>query len=52
VWTVCSECVICMDAPVDVVFKPCGHSGTCAVCSARLTRCCICRDDIVRVVPI
>lgn len=46
-WAPCSECVVCMDAAVDIVFAPCGHSSTCSSCAEKLTNCCICRSHIL-----
>ena len=29
---VLGTCAVCMDAPADGVFLPCGHGGTCLAC--------------------
>lgn len=43
------ECAICMEAPVDTVFVPCGHMATCNSCAERLGKrkpCPVCRKKI------
>ena len=40
------KCRICMDARIDVVFCPCGHMVSCAVCASNLHQCPICRGVI------
>jgi len=43
------ECTICMDAPVDTVFVPCGHMAACGPCAKRLGKrppCPVCRKKI------
>jgi hypothetical protein len=37
------ECSVCMDAPVQVVLVPCGHTGLCGACATELETCPICR---------
>ncbi len=39
-----SECVICMEKPIDSVITTCGHSAVCLQCGTRLTQCPICRN--------
>lgn len=45
-------CKVCMDAPVQTVFVPCGHMLACAPCGGQLKRkeCPICRKKIKSVV--
>ncbi len=49
------ECVVCLDAPYDVVFAPCGHFCACAACAARVVSgqgvCLICRGAIHHTIP-
>ncbi len=53
-----NECVICMDAPRNTVFYPCGHQCLCEPCGQRFKKearhqvCPICRNrvkDIIKV---
>jgi hypothetical protein len=46
VWEASSDCVVCMEAPSDSVFAPCGHACTCSSCSQQLEVCCLCRTVI------
>jgi hypothetical protein len=46
------QCIVCMDAPFETVFLECGHLACCAACSEKLKLCPICRNPIVRIVPI
>ncbi|KAJ1525284.1 hypothetical protein ONE63_010107 [Megalurothrips usitatus] len=41
-----TECVICMEAPCDVIILQCGHMCCCAKCCEPLTSCPMCRGDI------
>jgi len=45
-------CVVCMDAAVETVFLECGHICCCRACSTKLSKCPICRKDIMRFVPV
>lgn len=45
-----SQCKICMDKEVSVVFLPCGHFVSCNDCSFALKICPVCRDMIKGVV--
>lgn len=47
-----NQCVVCMDAPFETVFLECGHLACCAKCSEKLKLCPICRNPIIRVIPI
>jgi len=47
-----SQCIVCMDAPMETVFLECGHLACCAKCSMKLKICPICRNNITRVIPI
>lgn len=38
-----SECVICMDKPIDSVITICGHSAVCLDCGKSITQCPMCR---------
>jgi hypothetical protein len=45
-------CIVCMDAPFETVFLECGHLACCLSCSGKLKLCPICRNQIVRVIPV
>jgi len=47
-----NQCVVCMDAPFETVFLECGHLACCSKCSEKLQFCPICRNKIVRIIPI
>jgi len=47
-----NQCVVCMDAPFETVFLECGHLACCAKCSEKLQFCPICRNKIIRIIPI
>ncbi|CAM9717416.1 unnamed protein product [Ectocarpus fasciculatus] len=45
------ECKVCLERPIDTVFRPCNHSVSCTICSQRLLQgsqpvCPICRCQI------
>lgn len=45
-------CTMCMDAPKNVAFSPCGHYCSCTSCAGKLEgKCPMCRSAIVAVVP-
>ena len=35
-------CVVCLERPLEVLFKPCRHVCTCKVCGAKVVDCPIC----------
>lgn len=41
------ECLICTTEERQIAFQPCGHFTTCINCSFNLTKCCMCRANIV-----
>ena len=43
-------CNICMDNPIDCLILECGHMGTCFTCAKSLSKCPMCRKQIVRIV--
>jgi len=44
------QCVVCMDAPRNAFFQPCGHMVSCMRCSATLKNICpMCRAEILQV---
>jgi hypothetical protein len=45
-------CVICLDAPRETVFLECGHMVACRQCATLVSDCPICRQKIVRVIPV
>ena len=50
-----SPCVICMDAPKDVAFYPCGHKCVCTSCADQYDEengCPICRQPVIDVLRI
>lgn len=47
-----SECVICMEEYVRVIFLPCGHMCCCLNCQLKVDICPMCRADIERKVKV
>eukprot|EP01094_Clydonella_sp_ATCC50884_P026341 TRINITY_DN7194_c0_g1_i2.p1 TRINITY_DN7194_c0_g1~~TRINITY_DN7194_c0_g1_i2.p1 ORF type:complete len:430 (+),score=68.16 TRINITY_DN7194_c0_g1_i2:142-1431(+) len=45
-------CVVCMDQGVNTVFLECGHLACCKECSEKVRKCPVCRQNIVRVLPV
>ena len=43
-----SECVVCMDKPIDSVITTCGHSAVCLECGGGIRQCPICRNPFTR----
>ena len=43
-------CNICMSNPIDCLILECGHMATCLTCAKSLSKCPICRKEIVRIV--
>ena len=41
-----TECCVCLDSEISVVFRPCGHTVCCEVCSSELSVCVLCRAPI------
>merc|ERR1712187_389361 len=48
------ECKVCMDAPVQTAFVPCGHMVACLACgdSLKKQKCPICRKPIKKVLQL
>lgn len=46
------ECKICMDAPIQCVFLPCGHGMSCFLCAKRVVRCPVCQVEYDRLATI
>ncbi|MEE6464274.1 hypothetical protein FKM82_006222 [Ascaphus truei] len=40
------ECMVCSDLKRDTLFGPCGHIATCSLCSPRVKKCLICKDQV------
>ena len=43
-----SECKICMDKPMNIVFTSCGHMACCDVCCHAVDKCPICRAPFTK----
>ena len=41
-----SMCVVCMDAPLEMVLIPCGHMCICEGCSRQIIACPMCRQTV------
>jgi len=41
-----TQCKICMDNRVEVVFLPCGHLVSCTRCATAISNCAVCRQPI------
>jgi len=46
-----NECVVCFDANVSSVVRPCGHISMCSGCAIKVTRCPICRGYVDIIEP-
>ena len=44
------DCVVCLDGEATHILAPCGHRCVCAVCSAHVTECPLCRASIASVI--
>ncbi|XP_057335009.1 death-associated inhibitor of apoptosis 1-like [Microplitis mediator] len=44
-----NRCKICLWEELGIVFLPCGHLVACTKCAPSLTRCAVCRENIVLV---
>ena len=44
------QCNICYSRSVNCALMPCAHVATCRVCAARLDKCPICREEVVKFV--
>uniref|UniRef100_A0A7M4F923 RING-type E3 ubiquitin transferase n=1 Tax=Crocodylus porosus TaxID=8502 RepID=A0A7M4F923_CROPO len=40
------ECMVCSDMKRDTLFGPCGHIATCSLCSPRVKKCLICKEQV------
>ncbi|KAG8442174.1 hypothetical protein GDO86_011104 [Hymenochirus boettgeri] len=40
------ECMVCSDLKRDTLFGPCGHIATCSLCSPRVKKCLICKEQV------
>ncbi|XP_055387066.1 E3 ubiquitin-protein ligase LRSAM1-like [Condylostylus longicornis] len=47
-----SECVICMEEYVKIIFIPCGHMCCCLNCESKVDLCPICRGNIERKIKV
>lgn len=47
-----SECVICMEEVVKVIFLPCGHMCCCLTCQLKVELCPMCRAEIERKIKV
>ena len=45
-------CKICMDDESNMLFLPCGHLVTCSECSKTVSKCCICKKTIKRIIRV
>jgi len=42
-----NQCKICLSAPLEIVFLPCCHYGTCKSCSTSFTQCPFCKISVI-----
>ncbi|XP_072169897.1 E3 ubiquitin-protein ligase MIB1-like [Diadema setosum] len=40
------ECMVCSDMKRDTLFGPCSHIATCSLCSPRVKKCLICKEQV------
>ncbi len=45
-----NECIVCFQKPRDCTMVPCGHLACCYDCGLKLTKCCVCQQNIDRVI--
>jgi len=45
-------CVVCMERKREILFVECRHYVSCSICSSRLTKCPLCRVDIVKMTEV
>ena len=41
-----NACKVCLEATVEILFRPCKHIVCCETCSVELSTCPVCRCDI------
>lgn len=50
IYHVSTECIVCMENDVKIVFNNCGHYCCCVTCAKKLKSCCVCRSKIISLV--
>mmetsp|Transcript_15159 Transcript_15159/g.21460 ORF Transcript_15159/g.21460 Transcript_15159/m.21460 type:complete len:470 (-) Transcript_15159:82-1491(-) len=45
-------CIVCLERERNIAFEPCGHCVCCRWCAIPMTRCPLCRAQVVRQLPI
>ena len=45
-----NECAICMINDKCIIIVPCGHYYTCAICTAKISKCPICRINFTKTI--
>ncbi|XP_060065231.1 E3 ubiquitin-protein ligase MIB1-like isoform X1 [Ylistrum balloti] len=40
------ECMVCSDLKRDTLFGPCSHIATCSLCSPRVKKCLMCKEQV------
>ena len=41
------ECIVCLDAPKQIIYQPCGHFCVCAKCAKQVhNKCPLCRQEV------
>ena len=46
------DCIVCSDMPRDTLFMPCCHIATCSLCSPRVKKCLLCKEQVTSIIKV